>query len=67
MAKSKLNKRKNYTLAFKLRVIQYAECKKNISKAARKYKVDRKMVRRWIKNKDVYLKAKNKRFRQQVC
>lgn len=60
--KTKISKRNSYSIAFKLRVITYAE-KHNKAKAARKYKLDRKLIQRWCKNKQLYLKSANKRFR----
>lgn len=47
MAKS----RKSYSLTFKLEVIRYADAH-SLSSAARKYKIDRKMIREWNKNRE---------------
>ena len=53
-------KRRNYDMSFKHKVIEYAERVSN-NAAAKKFKVDVKRFREWSKNKQSITKLKEKR------
>ena len=54
--------RKSYTIEFKRSVIKFAQDNSN-GTAAEKYKVDRKRVREWIRNKEKIFDTKSNRMR----
>lgn len=54
-----------FTLAFKLRIIKYLE-RNTISHTARKFKLDRKIVRNWSNNKDKILSQSSKHTRKRI-
>ena len=54
------NKRASHSAAFKLKVIKYAEDHNN-SAAGREYQVNEKLVRDWIKKKDIIEKMPKKK------
>ena len=57
-----LKKRRSTTIAFKLHVIHHYESSgKSIKKTARKLRLTRKMVRSYIKQKQLFLDSKYKR------
>ena len=56
-------KLKNYTLAFKKRVlIRLKENDNNISKTAKELNIQRKNLQQWIQQKDVIFKAVKNRM-----
>jgi hypothetical protein len=63
----KLRARNNYKISFKLYVTKYLERHdNNISMAARRFKLTRKTVRSWKKNKEKYLRASKKVTRSRL-
>jgi hypothetical protein len=56
--------RLKYSLAYKRKVINYLETNKtSINKCAKEFKLDRRLVSRWLKNKKNILETKCKRLR----
>ena len=61
--KMESGKLKNYTLAFKKRVlIRLKENDNNISKTAKELNIQRKNLQQWIQQKDVIFKAVKNRM-----
>ena len=58
-------RRRAYSLAFKLRILKYLESH-SLSKTAKKFKLDRKVVRNWNNNKDKLLSQSNKNSRKRI-
>lgn len=54
--------RKSYTIKFKLQVVLYAR-RNSIRKASKSFKVDRKSVREWLKNRDKMFELRDKKHR----
>ena len=50
-------KRQSYTCIVKSRAISEAESSKNITETARKFKITRRMLQKWIKEKDAIYSA----------
>lgn len=59
--------RLKYSLAFKKKVLDYLETNKtSINKCAKDFKLDRRLVSRWLKNKENILETKLNRLRFKV-
>jgi hypothetical protein len=56
---------RSYTLALKLSVLNYLE-NHSVTNTARKYKIDRKLVRGWFAKKDKILSQSKKHLRKRV-
>ena len=52
--------RRAFTLQFKLAVIRAFEQSNSIHAAAKKYKIERAVIRRWIKSKNKLMNTKSK-------
>ena len=58
-------KYQKYNLAFKLRVIKYAQ-QNSKNKAHKKFNVSHKQIRRWIADKEKIMQAPNKILRARI-
>lgn len=58
--------KRTFTLQFKLSVIRAHEQTGNLSEIARKYKLSRAVIRRWIKNKNRLIQSKDK-SNEKIC
>ena len=60
MTKSNSKIKRSFTLQFKLSVIRAYERSGNLYQTAKRYKIDRAVIRRWIKNKNKLIQSKEK-------
>ncbi len=66
MALPKNFKRRKFTVAFKLKIVNELRKIKNVSKLATKYNLDRKQIRSWKKNKSRLSEIKKKQTKARV-
>jgi transposase-like protein len=62
MATLSKRNRRTFSLSFKLKVVKTYFKNRNYTKTASLYNIDRKTLRKWVKNYDAMKKIKNKRF-----
>lgn len=62
MATITKKKRRTFSLSFKIKAVKTYFKNKNYTKTALLYNIDRKTLRKWVKNYDEMKRIKNKRF-----